>query len=207
MKYAQSKTKLLAWYVSNCQTDSKRELYVYELQKYINVDIFGLCGKNNCPKSNSSDCNDYLRKNYKFYLSLENAACKDYVTEKFFYRLYDYVVPIVLRRSDYVNIAPNKSYIALDDFSSPKDLADYILYLDKNHDEYMKYFAWRKSYDIVTDKMNRYCYCDLCEKLWQEKKTKNMQNQGKFDIHKWWYVDGACDHKFAYKLLNKKQNT
>ncbi len=36
--------KLVAWFVGNCKTQSKRELYVKELQKYIDVDVYGNCG-------------------------------------------------------------------------------------------------------------------------------------------------------------------
>jgi hypothetical protein len=39
------KTKDVVWIVSNCNTPSKREKYVKEMQKIINVDIFGRCGK------------------------------------------------------------------------------------------------------------------------------------------------------------------
>jgi hypothetical protein len=34
-------------------------------------------------------------KDYKFYLSLENALCKDYITEKFYLALASGVIPIV----------------------------------------------------------------------------------------------------------------
>jgi len=37
--------KLAAWFVSHCHTSSQREKYVTELQKYIDVDIFGYCGE------------------------------------------------------------------------------------------------------------------------------------------------------------------
>ena len=32
----------------------------------------------------------------RFYMALENSVCRDYVTEKFWDRLNDWVVPIVL---------------------------------------------------------------------------------------------------------------
>jgi hypothetical protein len=41
------KTKLSAWLVSNCKTHSEREEYAKELQKYINIDVYGACGINN----------------------------------------------------------------------------------------------------------------------------------------------------------------
>lgn len=41
---------------------------------------------------------------------------------------------------DYARAAPYKSYIHVDDFSSPKDLADYLHLLDQNDDLYNEYF-------------------------------------------------------------------
>ena len=40
-----NKTKDIAWLVSNCHTQSKRELFVEAMQKYIPVDIYGRCGQ------------------------------------------------------------------------------------------------------------------------------------------------------------------
>ena len=63
-----------AWLVSNCHTDSKREQYVEELQKYFPVDIYGYCGSHKCP--DNKKCHEYLADNYMFYLSFENSICK-----------------------------------------------------------------------------------------------------------------------------------
>lgn len=43
-----SKKKKVAWFVSNCMTFSGREKYAAELQKYIDVDIYGACGTLEC---------------------------------------------------------------------------------------------------------------------------------------------------------------
>lgn len=39
--YSQGKTKKVAWFVSNCGARNKRLEYAQELQKYIQVDIYG----------------------------------------------------------------------------------------------------------------------------------------------------------------------
>ena len=60
------KRKLVAWMVSNCGDESGRKSYVKELQKYIDVDIYGDCGPLNCNnKSNPFACCKLLiRYNY-----------------------------------------------------------------------------------------------------------------------------------------------
>ena len=82
--YAEGKTKMAAWFVSNCHSTSGRGLYAKELQKYIQVDIYGACGDKKCRRSDATACSEMLRRDYKFYLAFENSACVDYITEKFY---------------------------------------------------------------------------------------------------------------------------
>lgn len=81
--YAQNKTKLVAMFVSNCNTDNERLLYAKELNNYISVDIYGKCGKD-IDEIGSDSYVQMLDQDYKFYLAFENSNCVDYVTEKFF---------------------------------------------------------------------------------------------------------------------------
>ena len=82
-KIVMSKTKLVAWFVTNCGSKNGRLNYVQELQRYIPVDIYGLCGPLTCDRRYESYCLEKLKKQYKFYLSFENSNCKDYISEKF----------------------------------------------------------------------------------------------------------------------------
>ena len=82
VNYAEGKTKIAAWFVSNCASQSKRMEMVRELQKYIDVDVYGDCGTMKCPRKREEDCRQMAAKTYNFYLSLENSLCLDYVTEK-----------------------------------------------------------------------------------------------------------------------------
>ena len=47
---ALGKTKKAAWFVSHCATQARREMYVKKIQKHMEVDIFGKCGKLKCSR-------------------------------------------------------------------------------------------------------------------------------------------------------------
>ena len=83
INYAFSKTKLISWFVSNCDGTNGRTEYVKELQKYAKVDVHGECGPLTCSRLSNS-CFEMLETDYKFYLAFENSNCRDYITEKFF---------------------------------------------------------------------------------------------------------------------------
>ena len=70
--------------ISNCGNTemAKRMEYINELRKYINVDVFGKCGKP-CPthfrvNNMKGDCKDIIGKEYKFYFAFENSFCSEY---------------------------------------------------------------------------------------------------------------------------------
>jgi len=79
---AKGKTKLVAWFVSNCESESLREKYVQTMKKYIDVDVYGKCGDHVCWVGEQDECYNILERDYKFYLAFENSFCRDYVTEK-----------------------------------------------------------------------------------------------------------------------------
>ena len=159
--YAKEKTGLVAWAVSNCGSRLRLD-YVRQLQKYVSVTVYGKCncyfGKRRFCKHHDTDCKKELSK-YKFYLAFENDFCHDYVTEKYWERLEQDVVPVVMG-SNYDGLVMAGSYIDANDFGSIQELADYLLYLDKNDDEYNKYFAYKRK-GVPEGSL----YCRICEKL------------------------------------------
>jgi alpha-1,3-fucosyltransferase len=180
------KTKMVAWFVSHCHTDGLREEYFGQLGKYVGIDVYGRCGKLNCLPSRSSKC-DQLLDSYKFYVAAENAICTDYVTEKFYRALSSDIVPIVYGGVDYSSYAPPLSYIDVSDFKSPKDLADYLKLLDENDGLYLKYFDWKKDYEVVSRPVTG--WCELCEKLNDPHQRPKVYK----DISDWWFQnDMAC---------------
>ena len=192
VNYAQGKDKLVAWAVSNC--GKTREKYVKELVKHINVDIYGKCSSvygqhKKCPPSGVSQCDERLRT-YKFYLAFENAACTDYVTEKFWRTLDWKVVPIVLAKDIYSPVAPPGSFISVQDFPSVKALAKYLLYLDKNDTAYNEYFHWRQKFGSHKKHMPQFA-CDICEAL----HDNCLQPKVYHDMTTFWNRSADCEEK------------
>lgn len=95
------KTKFAAWIVSHCKVSSRREDYVRLLQRYVPVDVYGSCGPFKCPRDQDELCLQKISTEYKFYLSLENAFCRDYITEKFFRYIGADVVVVARGSNDY----------------------------------------------------------------------------------------------------------
>ncbi|QQP39443.1 Uncharacterized protein FKW44_020328, partial [Caligus rogercresseyi] len=82
--YAANKTKGVAWFVSNCGARNGRLKYAKELQKYIQVDIYGSVAVFNAHDPIPRTVSSCWTRTISFYLAFENSNCKDYITEKFF---------------------------------------------------------------------------------------------------------------------------
>ena len=115
------------------------------------MDTYGNCGKGRCVK-NSRACETLLGQ-YKFYLSLENSQCTDYITEKFWNYLYRDLVPIVFgpTRADYERAAPPNSFIHVQDFDTLRELAEYVKRVANDDTLYNSYFLWKKKGSIIPD--------------------------------------------------------
>ncbi len=133
--FRSDKTALIYWAASDCTPMSKRDVYVKQLEKYVPVDRYGSCGylKDCLGMKDRDPCLRKLAQKYKFYLAFENSICEEYITEKFQRTLNFPTVPIVMGAGPYERYAPRSSYINVFDFESPKHLANYLLYLDKNN--------------------------------------------------------------------------
>ena len=172
--------KHVAWLVSNCNAIERRK-YVNELQNYISVSIYGECGDSeSCPRERHSPiCNALLRR-HKFYLAFENGNCPDYITEKYWENAIDNnIVPVVMGGADYKTLAIPNSYIDVQDFASPKELAEYLLYLEGNDTAYREYFTWKKRYQRIIP----HRACILCKQLHNQslhKPQRVYRDMGRF---------------------------
>lgn len=138
MEIVNGKTKNVIWVVSNCAW--YRRYFVDKLKNFIDVDVYGKCGSKNC---SYLECDRLYNSTYKFYLSLENSICPDYVTEKVFKTLRLNIIPVVVNGANMTHILPPKSYIDANEFESVEKLAEYLHYLSANPEEYVKYFWWK----------------------------------------------------------------
>ncbi|VDD78257.1 unnamed protein product [Mesocestoides corti] len=174
-----TKTRLVAWLVSNMYAVNQRKLFVAKLRRWVAVDIYGY-RRLACPEPN---CLEQLGKRYKFYLAIENSNCRAYITEKLFKNaLRHNMVPIVMGGSpdDYFNLAPPNSYIHVDDFASPGHLAAYLRYLDRNDTAYASYFAW-KGLGTIRKAPNTFCrLCALYHTTFRRSKPVHL---GDFEVH------------------------
>ncbi|ODN06288.1 Alpha-(1,3)-fucosyltransferase C [Orchesella cincta] len=204
--FLSGKTKLVVGVISKCSTDSKREVLIDQLKKQgVPVDIFGKCGVEICRHGSDSSCSESevwtkLSQDYKFYFAFENAICLDYVTEKLFRTLELGLVPVVYGGANYSQIAPPNSFIDVNDFKTPKELADFLRYLDRNPEEYKKFFEWRKKYKVMTGDG----WCTLCKKLRNHELKRRLKERlvpKTYDkLKNWWFQYPFSSAKEERKL-------
>ena len=173
VNFAGIRTKFAMWMASNCKAVSNRRIYVKELRKYIHIDIYGKCGTLKTPNchlarylSKFDQCKKDVKKlisQYKFYLAFENSFCEDYITEKAFIatREEHHPLPVMMGGGDYDKYFPPDSYLDVRNFSSPGQLAAWMLYLDQNDEAYNSYFKWKTNYSCSLPMY----FCALCKAL------------------------------------------
>ncbi|RNA05317.1 alpha-(1-3)-fucosyltransferase C-like [Brachionus plicatilis] len=189
-----NKTKLAFFLATNCRAFSKRTEYVKEMQKHSNrIDVYGGCGKS-CNISgedrfSSNLCRQKLSKDYRFLLAFENSMCKDYITEKLLDTVLFDIVPVVFGYGPYDQLIPRSAYINALDFKTPKELVNYLTYLESNSTAYNSYFKWKKYIKKTNTKYNT--LCDMCIKLNLENfygVKKSIVN----DLETFWGVKKNC---------------
>ncbi|XP_042209581.1 alpha-(1,3)-fucosyltransferase 10-like [Homarus americanus] len=177
---------------SNCDTPSERDNYVEELSKYIKIDSYGACLHNKDLPSHLIDPAENfdhwefrsLMARYKFTLSIENAACEDYITEKLWRPITLGSVPIYWGSPTIQDWLPNpSSIIPISDFQSPRELATYITTLLDDDKQYESYLT-HKLHQIIT---NNYLLEAMNQRKWG---INNDFERGNFIEHYECYV---CD--------------
>ncbi|XP_069824449.1 4-galactosyl-N-acetylglucosaminide 3-alpha-L-fucosyltransferase FUT6-like isoform X2 [Dendropsophus ebraccatus] len=172
------KSKLVAWAISNWNSTSKRVEYYNELKDHIDIDVYG----QEHMRLHDYNLNAVLSR-YKFYLAFENSIHSDYITEKLWRNaLVSGTVPIVMGppRENYEKFIPSHSFIHVNDFLSAKDLADYLLELDKDPFKYKQYFKWRLRLQPVGEWGWETHYCKACLALHEARPYRTIQSLSKW---------------------------
>jgi alpha-1,3-fucosyltransferase len=178
------KNRTALWIALECKRPSGREKLVERLKNYIDVDIYGNCGPFSC-WGYPNRCLDY-NTTHLFYLAFENSLCLDYLTEKSYKVMNDFIIPVIYSGVDISRFLPPKSYIDVNSFETVDELGKYLKFLAENPKEYVKYFWWKKYYRVEEKTLD---LCDICKKL----NEPNLHKKQKIykTINKW-FGDEVC---------------
>ena len=98
------------------------------------------------------------------------------------------MIPVVYGGADVHRVAPPHSYIDVRDFKSPKHLAEYLIHLDKNDEEYFSYFKWKQDFKIRIGNVGlRNVFCQYCRYLVEDNGSRIVSN-----FTKWFFEDSKC---------------
>lgn len=94
-------------------------------------------------------------------------------------------------KASYEKLLPPNSYLNVDDFAKPSDLAAYLLYLNSTG-KYLDFYEWKENYEILNEhgyfQSQSYHYCRVCEALnYNDKKEKVYKN-----LEQFWSVSRDC---------------
>ena len=85
---------------------------------------------------------------------------------------------------DYKRVAPIGSFIHVEDFESAKELANYLLKVDKDDEEYNKFFRWQHTGYFLNTKF----WCRICSMLWDP----NRPTLSVSSLEEWWRGNDTC---------------
>lgn len=96
------------------------------------------------------------------------------------------------RREDYERVAPRRSYVHVDDYESPKRLAEHLRRLDADDGQYNEYFRWKGTGEFIDTKF----FCRLCAMLHDDDgaPAKHYRN-----VNDWWRGPGVCNNAMPWR--------
>lgn len=143
--------------------------------------------KSRCAGHFADDCPTLSK--YLFYLAFENSNCPEYLTEKLWWNAYSKnAIPVIMGDSHNTikKLLPPSSYIHVEEFATPRDLANYLLYLNSTLSELYTYYQWKSYYEIHNEhgyfKSLSVHYCRMCEALNYNDKSPKVYD----DLERFW---------------------
>eukprot|EP00730_Choanoeca_flexa_P013149 TRINITY_DN5013_c0_g1_i1.p1 TRINITY_DN5013_c0_g1~~TRINITY_DN5013_c0_g1_i1.p1 ORF type:complete len:503 (+),score=127.90 TRINITY_DN5013_c0_g1_i1:90-1598(+) len=155
-------------FISNCGPRHRLD-YISQLQQHIKVHNYGRC-LHNVPESSRAVPKKDIFKTVKFSLGFENSLDYDYATEKLYEALSLGAVPVTLGPPNiHENVPHPHSYIDASKYT-PKELAEYLTYLDHNDTAYAEFFAWKsqpmsESFERQLDETLLLTPCRMCMRM------------------------------------------
>lgn len=145
VSFAERHTVPVAALISNCHSYAKREdLLLYMINK-MPVHSFGSCFHNR-DLDNKTAVPEQM-KYYKYVLAIENAVCRDYMSEKFYRTFQWQSVPIVFAKGNqpaYEELAPAPdSYVNLGSFLLFDQAIGFIMETAASEQSYMQHHQFR----------------------------------------------------------------
>ncbi|GAV00925.1 hypothetical protein RvY_11707 [Ramazzottius varieornatus] len=126
---------------------------------------------------------------------LFTSICKDYLTEKAIRGYMADVIPVFMGGAPYSSIFPPESFLSVNDFPSPKALAERMHQISRSRSDYLKYFSFRLDPKKVQLPEylhpNKCSLCKLCEILNAEPPVQKIYP----DMTKWWSISTQCSLK------------
>ncbi|XP_037872853.1 alpha-(1,3)-fucosyltransferase C-like isoform X4 [Bombyx mori] len=190
------KTKIAAWFVSNCRAPSGRDIFFKEVQRELNkhglsVDVYGECGNKICPRDDESKCFKLIERDYYFYFAFENSLSEDYVTEKLLTAIRNYAIPVVYGAANYTRFMPNGTYLNGRDLGA-KELARQMIEIYEDKKKYKRFFKWHNhySYHDVYESPESDSICKLCAII--NNNTVFDKATVYEDFNSWWNPKGRC---------------
>jgi len=132
----------------NCASRNNREDYVRELMQHFPIAALGPCLHNSdSPPSTKADnwgqAKIDMMQSRAVHLAFENQNEDDYITEKAWLALWSGVLPVYMGAPNAAKLLPSGSVVLVNDFESPRALAEHLRYLERNETALLEYHAWR----------------------------------------------------------------
>ncbi len=120
--------------------------------------------------------------------------------------MYYYIIPVVMDvHNNHARVAPPHSYINVMDYSSTKDLANYLILLSQNDILYNEYFWWKPHFKIrnrlIMEGLHYRTFCSLCAALHNPEKHANKQTSFYSDFYYWWKIKSRCRKVTTERVL------
>jgi len=139
---------------SNCAPNNNRRVWMEAIMQKMNVHSYGSCLNNGGDSAianrirgtGKQDSNDKFEAmgEYKFCFTMDNSNQKDYVSEKLYHGLGAGCVPVYMGTPTIERFLPHpKAVVKTADFETPEALADYLIKLANNKDEYEERLRWK----------------------------------------------------------------